>query len=144
MRITNIDTLSVLFDRLISENIKLFFFKKSNDIEKADHQQIVIDEIKVKITNLLEECISSGKYEYIAEKRTFNSSDIVEELEQLITHDIIVGESDRGVLNQIVSDTPDIANLKVHGKRMRKANEGRALNKNNIDLQFKNLIEGDE
>jgi hypothetical protein len=144
MRITNIDTLSVLFDRLISENIKQFFFKKSNDFEKVDHQQIVIDEIKLKITNLLEECISSGKYEYIAEKRTFNSSDIVEELEQLITHDIIVGESDRGVLNQIISDTPDVDNLKVHGKRMRKANEGRSLNKNNIDLQFKNLIEGNE
>ena len=28
MRITNIDTLSALFDRLISENIKLYFFKK--------------------------------------------------------------------------------------------------------------------
>ena len=104
MRVTNIDTLSVLFDRLISENIKLFFFKKSNDIEKVDHQQIVIDEVKNKICKLFEECLSSGKYEYIAEKRTFNSSDIVEELEQLITHDIIVGESDRGVLKQIISD----------------------------------------
>ena len=28
--ITNIDTLSALLDRMISENIKLYFFKKDN------------------------------------------------------------------------------------------------------------------
>jgi len=34
MRVTNIDTLSNYLDRLITENIKLFFFKKDKDIEK--------------------------------------------------------------------------------------------------------------
>lgn len=144
MRVTNIDTLSVLLDRLISENIKLFFFEKSNELDKIEHQQLVINEIKIKVTNLLDECTMAGKYDYIAEKRTFNSTDIVEELEDLIVNDIIVGESDRGVLKQITSKTPNVDDLKIHGKRMRKANEGRALNKNKIDLIFKNMIEGNE
>ena len=34
MRVTNIDTLSALLDRLVTENIKLYFFKKENLIDK--------------------------------------------------------------------------------------------------------------
>ena len=49
MRITNIDTLSALFDRLISENIKLYFFKKDNLKENVNHQEMVISEVKEKL-----------------------------------------------------------------------------------------------
>ena len=44
--ITNIDTLSALLDRLISENIKLYFFKKDGLDENIEHQEKVISEIK--------------------------------------------------------------------------------------------------
>ena len=44
--ITNIDTLSALLDRLISENIKLHFFKKDKIDENIKHQKKVIKEIK--------------------------------------------------------------------------------------------------
>ena len=37
--ITNIDTLSALLDRLISENIKLYFFKKDDIDENIEHQE---------------------------------------------------------------------------------------------------------
>ena len=136
MRVTNIDTLSALFDRLISERIKLFFFNKDKDYDKINHQEVVIEQVKGKISNLLDECFTSGKYEYISEKRTFKSSDIAEELENLVVNDIIVGESDRGVLKEIVSNEPNIESLTTHAKRMRKANEGRAISKNNIDNKF--------
>ena len=43
--ITNIDTLSSLLDRLISENIKLYFFKKEKLSENITHQEEVIKEI---------------------------------------------------------------------------------------------------
>ena len=43
--ITNIDTLSALLDRLISENIKLYFFKKDGVDENIEHQEKVISEI---------------------------------------------------------------------------------------------------
>lgn len=131
--ITNLDTLSALFDRLISERIKLFFFEKDGDTEKAQHQEVVINEIKGRVANLFEKCLKSGEYDYLAEKRTFKSSDVVEELEQLVVNDILVGESDRGVLAEITSDEPDINSLITHAKRMRKANEERSINKNNID-----------
>ena len=36
---TNIDTLSALLDRLISENIKLYFFQKDNLTDNIEHQK---------------------------------------------------------------------------------------------------------
>ena len=47
--ITNIDTLSSLLDRLISENIKLYFFKKEKLSENITHQEEVIKEIRIRI-----------------------------------------------------------------------------------------------
>ena len=43
--ITNIDTISALLDRLITENIKLYFFNKDNLTENIAHQQTVILEM---------------------------------------------------------------------------------------------------
>jgi len=140
MRITNVDTLSALFDRLISENIKLFFFEKENKMSYIEHQKGVILELRKKVSDLLIECFENGKYEFISEKRTWSSDDVVEELEELVVNDIVVGESDRGVLKEVTSKKTDLDNLKSHAKRMRKANEGRALNKNNIDDKFKDIV----
>ena len=47
--ITNIDTLSALLDRLISENIKLYFFRKDGIDENIEHQEKVIFGIKEKL-----------------------------------------------------------------------------------------------
>ena len=88
MRITNIDTLSAYLDRLITENIKLYFFKKDGLTEKANHQLIVISEIKTKISELIREVVTNGSYEYIEEYRTFNEGSIIEELDELIQNDI--------------------------------------------------------
>ena len=51
--ITNIDTLSALLDRLISENIKLHFFRKDGIVDNIEHQEKLIEEIKYRITKLL-------------------------------------------------------------------------------------------
>ena len=67
MRITNIDTLSALFDRLISENIKLYFFKKDNLKENVDHQEIVISGVKEKLSELFTEVLESRRYKYLTE-----------------------------------------------------------------------------
>jgi|TARA_R110002020_G_scaffold453257_1_gene667984 hypothetical protein len=130
MRITNIDTLSALLDRLITENIKLFFFEKDKLEEKALHQKDIINEIKTKLKDLFLEVYMKNSYDYIDEKRTFTSSNIIEEISELVTNDIHIGESDRARLN--------IAMLEE--KRLRKSNEGRSKNKNNIDKNFQNLI----
>ena len=64
-RITNIDTLSALLDRLISENIKLYFFNKDGVVKDIDHQKQVIIEIKSRIKELLLDVYVNKKYDYI-------------------------------------------------------------------------------
>ena len=52
MRITNVDTLSAFFDRLISERIKLYHFENEyQEVEekKVNHQKDVVSAIKEKI-----------------------------------------------------------------------------------------------
>ena len=140
MRLTNIDTLSNYFDRLITENIKLFFFRKDGDIKKAEHQEIVIAEIKVRISELIRESIDLKSYNYLGERRTFNESAIIEELEELIQNDINIGEADRARLEETTKDQPNLERMIVNEKRLRKANEGRSRNKNAIDEQFKKMV----
>ena len=142
MRITNIDTLSAYLDRLITENIKLYFFNKDNLTDKSNHQKIVIDEIKKKISELFLDTFKRNSYNYIEEHRTFNESSIVEELEELIQNDINIGEADRARLEETTKETPNLERMIVNEKRLRKANECRSRNKNNIDKQIKNIING--
>jgi hypothetical protein len=137
MRITNIDTLSAYLDRLITENIKLYFFKKDSLTEKANHQMIVISEIKTKISELIREVVTNGSYEYIEEYRTFNEGSIIEELDELIQNDINIGEADRARLEETTKDIPNVDRMIVNEKRLRKANEGRSRNKNKIDNLLK-------
>ena len=138
--ITNIDTLSALLDRLISENIKLHFFKKDGIDENIEHQEKVIYEIRERIKILLGEVFIWKKYNYISEKRTYKPDDIVETLEELIHNDIITGEGDRANLKEATSDNPSLEHFTRNHKLIRKANENRATAKNKLDKQFKDFI----
>ena len=48
----------------------------------------------------------------------------------MITNDINIGESDRERLKLAM----------MNEKRLRKSNEGRAKNKNNIDMKFEKIV----
>ena len=139
-RITNVDTLSALFDRLITENIKLFFFKKEKKMDKVEHQKVVIAEIKQRISELFSICLNEHDYNFISEKRTFNENAIIEELEDLIQNDINIGESDRARLEEVQSPDANLDRMVVNEKRLRKSNEGRSKNKNNIDNILKDIV----
>ena len=139
--ITNIDTLSALLDRLISENIKLHFFRKENVIDNIEHQESLIEEIKYRITKLLLDIYKEKEYNYISEKRTYKPDDIVETLEELIHNDITTGEGDRANLKEATSDNPSLEHFTRNHKLIRKANENRATAKNKLDEQFKDFIE---
>ena len=139
--ITNIDTLSALLDRLISENIKLHFFKKDGIDENIEHQEKVIYEIRERIKILLGEVFIWKKYNYISEKRTYKPDDIVETLEELIHNDIITGEGDRANLKEATSDNPSLEHFTRNHKLIRKANENRAVAKNKLDKQFKGFVD---
>ena len=139
--ITNIDTLSALLDRLISENIKLHFFKKDGIDENIEHQEKVISSIKDRLFVLFDDVYREGEYEYVSEKRTYKPEDIVETLEELIHNDITTGEGDRANLKEATSDNPSLEHFTRNHKLIRKANEQRAVSKNKIDEQFKGFIE---
>ena len=142
--ITNIDTLSALLDRLISENIKLYFFRKDGIDENIEHQEKVIFGIKEKLkTFFLEIYVNQYGYEYISEKRTYKPDDIVETLEELIHNDIVTGEGDRANLKEATSDNPSLEHFTRNHKLIRKANEQRAVSKNKLDKQFKGFVENE-
>ena len=139
--ITNIDTLSALLDRLISENIKLHFFRKEDVVDDIEHQENLIEEIKYRITQLLLDVYNERQYKYISEKRTYKPEDIVETLEELIHNDITTGEGDRANLKEATSDNPSLEHFTRNHKLIRKANENRAVAKNKLDKQFKGFID---
>jgi len=141
LHITNIDTLSALLDRLISENIKLHFFRKDGVDDNIEHQEKVIKEIKYRITKLLLDVYNDKQYNYVSEKRTYKPDDIVETLEELIHNDITTGEGDRANLKEATSDNPSLEHFTRNHKLIRKANENRAVSKNKLDKQFKRYID---
>lgn len=128
-KISNIDTLSTFIDRLITEHIKLFFFQKDGDEIKISKQERIVLEINNKIRILLMESFEFG-YEYHEEVRTFENN-IIDNINELITNDIHIGESDRQRLKVVMMEE----------KRLRKSNEGRSKNKNNIDYYFKKFVD---
>jgi hypothetical protein len=139
--ITNIDTLSALLDRLISENIKLYFFKKDSLMYNVKHQEEVISDIRKRLVLLFTDTFESKSYEYVSELRTYKPDDIVETLEELIHNDITTGEGDRANLKEATSDNPSLEHFTRNHKLIRKANENRAEAKNKLDEQFKDFIE---
>ena len=141
MYITNIDTLSALLDRLISENIKLYFFRKDDLKENIKHQEQVIKEINDRIKQLMLDIFVDKKYNYISEKRTYKADMTLEELEKLIKSDIYTGEGDRANLAELDKETPDVNAFRKNHKVLRSANELRAVSKNKLDENFKDFIE---
>ena len=139
--ITNIDTLSALLDRLISENIKLYFFKKDGVVDNIKHQEEVISDIRKRLVLLFTETFESKSYEYVSELRTYKPDDIVETLEELIHNDITTGEGDRANLKEATTDNPSLKHFTRNHKLIRKANENRAVSKNKLDEQFEGYIE---
>lgn len=139
-RLTNVDSLSALLDRLITERIKLFFFEKDNKIPQIIHQREVISELKIRIADLFEECFEERGYAYMGEQRTFDENAIIETIDQLTKNDILIGEGDRARLSEITSHNPNFNHIVYNEKLTRKSNEGRAASKNFIDLTFKKLF----
>ena len=139
--ITNIDTLSALLDRLISENIKLYFFKKDSLMYNVKHQEEVISDIRKRLVLLFTDIFESKSYEYVSELRTYKPDDIVETLEELIHNDITTGEGDRANLKEATTDNPSLEHFTRNHKLIRKANENRAVAKNKLDKQFKGFVD---
>ena len=140
MRVTNIDTLSALLDRLATERIKEYNFNKQEKFTEAEHQRRVIEEIKVKLTDLFNEVYETKKYDYVGEKRTFDEQKLLDDVETLITNDLDVGDA----YYTKTDGEPTLEKFMVNEARLRKANESRGRMKNSIDQKFQTIINKDD
>ena len=80
-RVPNFDSLGTLIDRLIVENVKKSIFEvkleeasygDKCDLEKKIHlQDMMIKNLKLKLTDLMVKCWATGDYAVIQETRTF-------------------------------------------------------------------------
>jgi len=140
MRVTNIDSLSAYFDRLISEKIKWYFFNKDGKTDEAIHQEAVIKEIRNKIVLLFEEAFESHNYEHIGEKRTFDEAKLILDVEKLVEDDLGVGAA----YYEKTEGEPTLEKFMVNEAKLRVANESRGRQKNKIDEVFSRLINGEE
>lgn len=139
MRLTNIDSLSAYCDRLITERIKWYFFEKDGKDDLVQHQEIIIKEIKSKLSQLFIESFSEDEYEYMGEKRTFTLEGLIEQLDELVVNDILIGEGDRTRLEEIKKEHPRLEVILENERLTRTSNENRAKNKNLIDKNFSDL-----
>lgn len=118
----------------------MFFFKKDNKVENAWHQERVIMELKMRISDLFQECLEDNEYEYLGEKRTFDENAIIESIEELIHSNIRIGEGDRTRLNEVLKEEPNLDIILVNERLTRKSNETRAKSKNRLDELFGGLF----
>jgi len=139
MRVTNIDTLSALLDRLITERIKEYNFEKAGNVEHANHQREVISNVLKKLSLLFKQVYMDNNYNYIGERRTFDEKKLIADVETLITNDLDVGDAYYTKTN----GEPTLEKFMTNELRLRSANESRGRMKNSIDSEFKNLIEND-
>jgi len=139
MRVTNVDSLSAYFDRLISEKIKWYFFDEDGKEEEALHQEAVIKEIRIKLVQLLEESFENHNYEHIGEKRTFDEAKLILDVEKLVTDDLGVGAA----YYEKTDGEPTLEKFLVNEAKLRVANESRGRQKNRIDEIFSKLINGE-
>lgn len=138
MKISNVDSLSALLDRLITERIKHYFFVKDGDEGRSLHQEYVISQLKIRISETFEECLNEHKYDVLQEKRTFSLNDITQEIDNLVESDINVGEYDRLALEGAKKNSSILMNAGIVG--FRTANENRSKSKNLIDTLFQKLF----
>ena len=84
-RVTNVDSFSAYIDRLITERIKEYHFKNTqNKPEEAIHQNKIVEIISEKIDRLIEEIYQQEGYEYISEKRTFDEIEIIQQVDNVL------------------------------------------------------------
>jgi hypothetical protein len=131
MKITNINTVSALLDRLITEKIKQYFFLVEGDNGAAKTQGEIANAINKEIQITLFEAIKDKNYDFASEQRTYKKkiSNLTDSISDLIVMNLNVGKADHnlaGIIN----------NLKLS----RLSLEKRSKLKNNIDNLLKEIV----
>ena len=130
--VSNLDSISAILDRLITEKIKQYFFFLKKDNKSISKKSLIIKKINEKLTKTLKEIYHSKKYDYMSESRTFGKQKKIDELvncmENLVIMHLNISKADNK-LNEIIK------NIKLS----RNSLEERSKIKNNIDMLIKKL-----
>lgn len=131
MKITNINTVSALIDRLITERIKQYFFLIEGDVRAAKTQGEIAEAICNEIKDTLLEAITNKEYNFVSEQRTYKKkiSNLVDSISDLTIMNLNVGRVDT-----------NLATIVNNIKLGRLSLEKRSKLKNNIDNLLKGII----
>jgi len=140
MRITNINTLSALIDRLTTEHVKKTSFYINGDHDKVIHQEHIINEIINELNILFEEINQTNKYVYLKEFRTIKPG-IVDHIENVIKIDLENIEAEKCRVTYLNKNKVDLMTTLKNDLWLRIGNELRANIKNTLDEEFDKFIE---
>jgi len=129
--VSNLNTVSALFDRFITEKIKQYFFFIKKDQKKVKSQSKIIKLIGKELVITLGDIIHSKKYNYDLEKRTFDKdmTKFVHSVENLIVMNLNIGKADN-----------NLASIVKNVQLSRTSLERRSKIKNDIDDIIKKII----
>jgi len=133
--VSNLNSVSALFDRLITEKIKLYFFEqmKSSDsvVHSIERQKKTISTIHMALHYTFTNIFNDKKYNVLLEKRTFNNNlkNLTLNVEQLVEMNLNVGTADNA-----------IAKILEQLFLSRSSLEKRSNNKNAIDESIVELL----
>ena len=129
--VSNLNTVSALFDRFITEKIKQYFFFIKKDQKKVRSQSKIIKLIGKELAITLGDIIHSKKYNYDLEKRTFDKdmTKFVHSVENLIVMNLNIGKADN-----------NLASIVKNVQLSRTSLERRSKIKNDIDDIIKKIV----
>ena len=129
--VSNLNTVSALFDRFITEKIKQYFFFIKKDQKKVRSQSKIIKLIGKELVITLGDIIHSKKYNYDLEKRTFDKdmTKFVHSVENLIVMNLNIGKADN-----------NLASIVKNVQLSRTSLERRSKIKNDIDDIIKKIV----
>ena len=94
--------------------------------------------IRLSLKGYSVEVFESNSYDYVGEKRTFDETKLIDDVETLIVNDLDVGDA----YYTKTEGEPTLEKFMVNEARLRKANESRGRMKNSIDQKFGDIING--
>ena len=142
--ISNLNSLSALFDRLIVENIKLNHFQQQGNEEKIRQQNIMVEHLHSELVAFFTTTLQDGEYKHLTENRTFELKkkigNFIEAVTELCICHTDITYCDGTKLREAKSDTPNMDLVLELEYRNRVNLEKRAAAKNTLDGLYEDIL----
>ncbi len=141
--ISNLNSLSALFDRLIVENVKMHHFQRKGEFDKTEAQKALITALQEELVKFFMETLESGNYNYLSENRTFKlkkTKELVEGVSELCECHSNITHCDQTKLQEVKKESPNAEKVFKLEYQNRVNLERRATIKNQIDKSYEDLL----